>query len=198
MARLSPFVPFGLVLTFQAWLWPFWPVFGLSDTLYNLTICEKRSHLYSAIELSTLFTREFAETVLFHRVGRSTLSDQLTISRMFISQTTHSEDSIYKRRNCNLKSKSSFTKVKRIIPEKNYYRNPVQTQETVYCELSRSQRNEVSFTSKSKAKRPTTKNKTKRKKQRKSNSWLRGNRKMIVQTRKDYLLFLEIGRKKLI
>ena len=41
MARLSPFVPFGLVLAFQAWLWPFWPVFGLFDTLYNLTICEK-------------------------------------------------------------------------------------------------------------------------------------------------------------
>ena len=31
---------------------------------------------------------------------------------------TYSEDSIYKRRNCNLKLKSSFTKVKRIIPEK--------------------------------------------------------------------------------
>ena len=61
---------------------------------------------------------------------------------------------------------------------KNHYRNPVQTQETVYCELSRSQRNEASF--EAKAKRPTTKNKTKRKKQRKSNSWLRGNRKMIV------------------
>ena len=41
MACLSPFVPFGLVLAFQAWLSPFWPVFGLSDTLYNLTICEK-------------------------------------------------------------------------------------------------------------------------------------------------------------
>ena len=41
MARLSPFVPFGLVLAFQAWLWPFWPVFGLSDTLRNLNICEK-------------------------------------------------------------------------------------------------------------------------------------------------------------
>ena len=37
---------------------------------------------------------------------------------MFISQTTYSEDSIYKRRNCSLKSKSSFTKVKRIIPQK--------------------------------------------------------------------------------
>ena len=60
---------------------------------------------------------------------------------------------------------------------KNHYRNPVQTQETVYCELSRSQRNEASF--EAKAKRPTTKNKTKRKKQRKSNSWLRGNRKIV-------------------
>ena len=38
---------------------------------------------------------------------------------MFISQTTYSEDSIYKRRNCNLQLRSSFTKVKRIIPEKN-------------------------------------------------------------------------------
>ena len=37
---------------------------------------------------------------------------------MFISQTTQSKDSIYKRRNCNLKLQSSFTKVKRIIPEK--------------------------------------------------------------------------------
>ena len=40
MDRLSPFAPFGLVLAFQAWLWPFWPVFGLTNTLYNLTICE--------------------------------------------------------------------------------------------------------------------------------------------------------------
>ena len=40
MARLSPFVSFGLVLAFLAWLWPFGPVFGLSNTLYNLNICE--------------------------------------------------------------------------------------------------------------------------------------------------------------
>ena len=37
----------------------------------------------------------------------------------FISQTTYSEDNIYKRRNCNwLKLKSSFTTVKQIIQEK--------------------------------------------------------------------------------
>ena len=41
MARLSPFVSFGLVLAFLAWLWSFGPVFGLFDTLYYLTICEK-------------------------------------------------------------------------------------------------------------------------------------------------------------
>ena len=33
---------------------------------------------------------------------------------------------------------------------KNHYRNPVETQETVYCELSRSQRNEASFEAKAK------------------------------------------------
>ena len=53
---------------------------------------------------------------------------------------------------------------------KKHYRSLVQTQETVY-ELSRSQRNE--------AKRSTTKNKTKREKQRKSNSWLRVHRKIV-------------------
>ena len=47
MARLSPFGRFGVVLVFQAWLWPFWPGYGLSglclafsDTLYNLTFPE--------------------------------------------------------------------------------------------------------------------------------------------------------------
>ena len=64
MARLSPFVPFGLVLAFQAWLWPFWPVFGLSDTLYNLAICER----------DVMFTTEFVATVRFHCAARGTLS----------------------------------------------------------------------------------------------------------------------------
>ena len=59
---------------------------------------------------------------------------------------------------------------------KNHYCNPVQTQETVY-ELSRSRRNQASF--KAKAKRPITKNKTKREKQSKSNSWLKGHRKIV-------------------
>ena len=59
---------------------------------------------------------------------------------------------------------------------KNYYRNLVQTQETVY-KLSRSRRNEASF--KAKAKRTTTNNKTNRKKQRKSDSCFRGHRGIL-------------------
>ena len=62
------------------------------------------------------------------------------------------------------------------IPGKNRSGNLVQTQETVY-KLSRSRRNEASF--KTNAKRPTTKNKTESKKQRKSNSWLVGHRKIL-------------------
>ena len=68
MARLSPFVPFGLVLAFQAWLWPFWH-FILPYYL------RKRCHLCSVVELSTWFTREFPETVRFRRAGQSTLPD---------------------------------------------------------------------------------------------------------------------------
>ena len=59
---------------------------------------------------------------------------------------------------------------------KNHYHNAVQTQETVH-ELSRHRRNEASF--KAKTKRPTTKNKANHKKQRKSNSWLRGHNKIV-------------------
>ena len=40
MARLSPFVPFGLVRVIVAWFRLFWPGFGPSNTLYNLSICE--------------------------------------------------------------------------------------------------------------------------------------------------------------
>ena len=85
----------------------------------------------------------------------------------FVYNTTYSEDSIYKGRNCNLKLKSSFTKVQQIIQEKIIllwlaiqYRH----KKPVY-ELSRSQRNEAPF--EAKAKRKTTMNNPNRKKQRK-------------------------------
>ena len=71
--------PVCLLLSLLAWLWPFGPVFGLSDTLYNLTICEIGVICVQPSNCQqfswTWFTREFAETVRFHRAGRSTLSD---------------------------------------------------------------------------------------------------------------------------
>ena len=57
MAGLSPFVSFGLVLVFQAWLWPFLPVFGLSDTLYNLTIAKKMSFLFIHRTVNMVYKR---------------------------------------------------------------------------------------------------------------------------------------------
>ena len=130
MALLSPFVPFGLVLAFQAWLWPFWPVFGLSGTLQP-DYLRKRCHLCSSIELSTWFTREFAETVLFHRVGRSALSDYSSHLA-----DVHQLDHIQRRQ--YLQEAKLQPKVKVVEYEseannsgRNHYRNPVQTQETV-------------------------------------------------------------------
>ena len=56
MARLTPFVPFGLVLPFQAWLWIFWPVFSLSDTLYNL-FAKKMSFAFSNRTVNMVYKR---------------------------------------------------------------------------------------------------------------------------------------------
>ena len=64
----------GLFMAFLACLWPFWPVFGLSDTLYNLTICEKDVICVQSSNCQHDLQESFAETVRFHRVGRSTLS----------------------------------------------------------------------------------------------------------------------------
>ena len=176
MARLSPFVPFGLVLAFQAWLWPFWPVFGLSDTLYNLTICEK--------DVTVVFIYRTVKMV-YKRVCRncpiSSCGAKYLVRLANHLADVHQLDHIQRRQ--YLQEAKLQPKVKVVVyeseadnPGKNHYHNPVQTQETVY-ELSRSRRNTASF--KAKAKRPTTKNETKRKKQRKSNSWLRGHRKIV-------------------
>ena len=89
----------------------------------------------------------------------------------------------HKQRRQYLQEAKLQPKVKVVVYEseaddsgKNHFHNPAQTQETVY-ELSRQRRNEDSF--KAKTKRPTSKNKANRKKQRKSNSWLRGHRKIV-------------------
>ena len=164
MARLSPVVPFGLVMAFQAWLWPFWPVFGLYNLSHRTVI------------------------MVYKRVCRncpiSSCGAKYLVRLANHLADVHQLDHIQRRQ--YLQEAKLQPKVKVVVYEseadnsgKNHYRNPVQTQETVYCELSRSQRNEASFNSKSKAKRRTTKNKTKYKKQRKSNSCLRGHRKIV-------------------
>ena len=107
--------------------------------------------MYSVIELSTWFTREFAETVRFHRVGRS--NHQRTQYLQEAKLQPKVKVVVYESEADNSgKNHSTST------------RSPVQTQETVY-ELSRSRKNGVSF--KEKAKRTTTKKKTNRKKQQK-------------------------------
>ena len=85
--------PVCLLLSLLAWFWPFRPGYGLSGLVMAFLACvwpfwhsvlpdylrNRSHHLCWVVELSTVFwtwfTREFAETVLFHRVGRSTLSD---------------------------------------------------------------------------------------------------------------------------
>ena len=60
MTRNGPFLsfcPFWPGLIFQAWLWPICPVFGLSDTLYNLTICEKMSFVFSHRTVNMVYKR---------------------------------------------------------------------------------------------------------------------------------------------
>ena len=168
MTRNGPFVSFC----------PFWPGYGLSGlclaflTLYITWIF--------AMKMSFLFSHRTVNMV-YNRVCRncpiSSCGAQYLVRLANHLADVYQLDHIQRRQ--FLKLKSSFTKVKRIIPEKNHStntRNPVQTQETVY-KLSRSRRDEGSF--KAKAKRTTKKNKTNRKKQRKSNSWLRGHRKIV-------------------
>ena len=170
----------GPVMAFRACVWPFWR----SIVPYYL---RKRCHLCSVVELSTVFwtgfTREFAETVGFHRAGRGTYLVRLANHLADV----HQLDDIQRRQ--YLQEAKLQPKVKVVVYEseadnsgKNHStstRNPVQTQETMY-ELSRSRRNDYAEASfKAKAKRTTTKNKTNRKKQRKSNSSLRGCRKIV-------------------
>ena len=175
MTRNGPFVSF---CPFWSAFWPFRAGYGLSGlclaflTLFITWLFAKK--------MSLVFIHRTVNMV-YKRVCRkcpiSSCGTKYHVRLPNHLADVHQLDQIQRR--SNVKLKSSFAKVKQIIPEKNHstsIRNPIQTQETVY-ELSRSRRNEASF--KAKAKRPTTKNKTKRKKQRKSNSWLRGHRKIV-------------------
>ena len=63
----------------MAWLWPFWLVFGLSDTLYNLTICEKDVICVQSSNCQHDLQESLQKLSDFIAWG------EVTISRMFIS-----------------------------------------------------------------------------------------------------------------
>ena len=63
----------------MAWLWPFWLVFGLSDTLYNLTICEKDVICVQ----SSNCQHDLQESL--QKLSDFIVWGEVTISRMFIS-----------------------------------------------------------------------------------------------------------------
>ena len=151
-----------------AWFWPFRPGYGLSGlclaflTLYITWLFAKK--------MSFVFIHRTVNMV-YKRVCRncpiSSCGAKYLVRLANHLADVHQLDHIQRRQ--YLQEAKLQPKVKVVVYEseadnsgKNHYRNPVQTQETVYCELSRSQRNEASF--KAKAKRPTTKNKTKCKK----------------------------------
>ena len=180
MTRNGPFVSFcpfwpgfglsGLVMAFLACVWPFW------HSLWPDYLRKKMSFVFSNRTVNIVYKR------VCRNCPVSSCGAKYLVRLANHLADVHQLDHTQRRQ--HLQEAKLQPKVKVVFYEseadnsrKNHYRNPVQTQETVYCELTRSQRNEASF--EAKAKRPTTKNKTKRKKQRKSNSWLRGHRKIV-------------------
>ena len=182
MTRNGPFVSFC----------PFWPAFWPFRAGYGLSgLCLAFLTLYItwlfAKKISLVFIHRTVNMV-YKRVCRkcpiSSCGAKYLVRLANHLADVHQLDHIQRRQ--YLQEAKLQPKVKVVVYEseadnsgKNHStstRSPVQTQETVY-ELSRSRRNEASF--EAKAKRPTTKYKTKRKKQRKSNSWLRRHSKIV-------------------
>ena len=130
-----------------------------------------------SFRVSTWFTREFAETVRFHPGGGGEYLVRLANHLADVHELDHVQRRQYvQEAKLQPKAKVVVYDHEAVNCGKNHYSNPVQTQEKGY-ELLRSRRNEASF--KAKPKRSTTKNKSKRKKQGKSNSWLRSHRKIV-------------------
>ena len=154
-------------------------MFGFSDTLYNLTICEKDVTVVFIYRTVKMVYKRVCRNCPISSCGAKYLV-RLANHLADVHQLDHIQQKQY------LQEAKLKPEVKVVVYEseadnsgKNHStstRSPVQTQETVY-KLSRSRKNGVSF--KEKAKRTTTKNKTNRKKQRESNSWLRGYRKIV-------------------
>ena len=172
-------------MSLLAWFWPVWPGYGLSGlclaflTLYiTLLFAKKMSFVFSRRAVNMVYTRVCRNCPI------SSCGAKYLVRLANHLADVHQLDHIQRRQ--YLQEAKLQPKVKVVVYESeadnsgknhsNSTRNPVQTQETVY-ELSRSRRNEASF--EAKAKRPTTKYRTKRKKQRKSNSLLRGHRKIV-------------------
>ena len=148
-------------MSLLAWFWPFWPGYGLSGlclaflTLYStLLFAKKMSFVFSRRTVNMVYK------IVCRNCPISSCGAKYIVRLANHLPDVHQVDHIqrrqycYKGRNCNLKLKSSFTKVNSGKNHSTSTRNPAQTQETVY-ELSRSRRNEASF--EAKAKRPTTK-----------------------------------------
>ena len=119
MARLSSFLPFVLVLAFQAG-------YGLSGlclvflTLYKTWLFAKKMSFVLSHWTVNMVYKRVCRNCPISWCGAKFLV-RLANHLADVHQLDHIERrqySIYKRRNCNLKLKSSFTKVKRIIPEK--------------------------------------------------------------------------------
>ena len=175
MTRNGPFVS----------LCPFCPGYGLSG-LYLAFLTLYITWLF-ALKMSFVFSHRTVNMV-YKRVCRncpiSSCWAKYLVSLANHLADVHQLDHIQRRQ--YLQEAKLQPKVKVVVFEseadnsgKNHStstRNPVETQETVY-ELSRLRRNKISFNAK--AKRTITKNKTNRKKQRKSNSRLRGYRKIV-------------------
>ena len=178
MTENGPFVSFCVFR-------PFWPGYGLSGlclaflTLYiTLLFAKKMSFVFSRRTVNMVYKR-VCRNCPISSCGANFL---VRLANHFAD--VHQLDHIQRRQYLQEAKLQPKLAVVVYVSEADNFgknhststRNPVQTQETVY-ELSRSRRNEASF--EAKAKRQTTKYKTKRKKQRKSNSWLIGQRKIV-------------------
>ena len=111
--------PVGLLFSLLAWFWPFWPGFGLSGLF--LAFLTLYSTLLFAKKMSFVFSRRTVN-VVYKRVWRncpiSSCRAKYLVRLANHLADVHQLDHIQRRqylqgRNCNLKLKSSFTKVKR-------------------------------------------------------------------------------------
>ena len=121
-------------------------MFGPSDTLYNLTICEKMSFVFSHQTVNMVYKRVCRNCPIPSCGAKYLvrLADHLA--------DVHRLDHIQRRQ--YLQEAKLQPKVIVVVYEseadnsgKNHYHNPVQTKEMVY-ELSRYRRNEASFKAK--------------------------------------------------